>query len=157
MDFLGENSSKRFAELVGASVLALEISLGSDMIAQTHLLFLPRRERYKSMQKVRDYFYKLGFKWFCLIVFNWYCRFYVYDRQHFLEVLTFYTVITPSHMDTPALMLAAGRPFKEFSMLAAKDYFFNHQGMTSFSSKLINLISVDRKNPITTLRDIQRY
>lgn len=67
-----------------------------------------------------------------LIVFHCYCCFYVYDRQHFLEGSYILSSNHSSYMDMPALMLAAGRPFKEFSMLVVKDYFLNREGMTFF-------------------------
>ena len=32
-----------------------------------------------------------------------------------------------SHMDVVALMVASGRPFSDFAMVAAQDYFFEHR------------------------------
>ncbi len=60
-------------------------------------------------------------------------------------------------MDSPALMLATRFSFKEFSMLAAKDYFFKGGEKIPFSAKSMNLIAVDRKHPVKDLREIRRH
>src|SRR3990167_10835786 len=109
------------------------------------------------MPKYKDYFYKIGIKWFCLWVFHCYCRFSVYGRENLIPGSYILCSNHSSHMDSPALMLATRRPFKEFFMLAAKDYFFDPQKKTSLSAKLMNLIAVDRRNPLTALREIQRH
>lgn len=41
-------------------------------------------------------------------------------------------------------MLAAGKPFIKFAMMAAKDYFFDNKNRKYFLSLLMNLIPIDR-------------
>ncbi len=101
--------------------------------------------------------YKIGFQWFCLLIFHCYCRFSVCGRKNLIKGAYILCSNHTSHMDSPALMLATRCSFKEFSMLAAKDYFFKRRGKIPFSAKLMNLIAVDRKHPVKALREIRRH
>lgn len=49
-------------------------------------------------------------------------------------------------MDSAALMLAAGRPFHEMGMLAARDYFFHGPAARRILLRVLNLLPVDRGN-----------
>ncbi len=49
-----------------------------------------------------------------------------------------------SHLDSVVLMCGAGRPFRHFGLLAAKDYFFRNQAVEGGFSLLVNLIPIDR-------------
>ncbi|AML48146.1 acyl-phosphate glycerol 3-phosphate acyltransferase [Coxiella burnetii] len=101
--------------------------------------------------------YKIGFQWFCLLIFHCYCRFSVCGRKNLIKGAYILCSNHTSHMDSPALMLATRCSFKEFSMLAAKDYFFKRRGKIPFLAKLMNLIAVDRKHPVKALREIRRH
>lgn len=50
-----------------------------------------------------------------------------------------------SHMDAPVLMLATGKKFKQFGMVAAKDYFFDNKKRKNIVTLLMNLIPINRK------------
>jgi long-chain acyl-CoA synthetase len=47
-------------------------------------------------------------------------------------------------MDSGVLMVSSGIPFKNFAMMAAKDYFFDNEKRKYYLNLLMNLIPVDR-------------
>jgi 1-acyl-sn-glycerol-3-phosphate acyltransferase len=47
-------------------------------------------------------------------------------------------------MDVVALMIASGRPFSDFAMVAAQDYFFGHR-LQAAANLLFNLIPLERR------------
>jgi long-chain acyl-CoA synthetase len=47
-------------------------------------------------------------------------------------------------MDSGILMVASGLPFKNFAMMAAKDYFFDNNKRKYYLNLLMNLIPIDR-------------
>jgi long-chain acyl-CoA synthetase len=59
-----------------------------------------------------------------------------------------------SHLDNPTLMLAAGLPFDEFVLMAAKDYFFERKSLKLKLLKyFFNLVPFDRKAEPSAMKD----
>jgi len=56
-------------------------------------------------------------------------------------------------MDSGVLMIASGKGFKNFAMIAAKDYFFENKTRKFFINILMNLIPVDRKSNRKTITE----
>ena len=86
-----------------------------------------------------------GFELFCLSLFNLYCPLKVTGREHLPSPPFIVCSNHCSHMDSPALMYAAGQGFNQFGMVAAKDYFFDHKKRSSLLPQLMNLIPADRR------------
>lgn len=108
------------------------------------------------MRQFKNFLYKAGFKFICLMIYYAYCRLSVHGRKNLVAGSYILCSNHSSHMDSPALMLAAGRPFKEFYLVAAKDYFFHRSEEKSFTAKLMNLMAIDRHHPIKGLRELVR-
>lgn len=90
-------------------------------------------------------FWKTSFYHFSRMFFKWYCPLKIEGRQNLPS--TPYIIYSNhcSHLDTPVLMLATGKTFNDFSMIAAKDYFFDNHARHKIVNKLMNVISIDRK------------
>lgn len=56
-------------------------------------------------------------------------------------------------MDSGVLMTASGKGFKNFGMIAAKDYFFENKIRKFFLNILMNLIPVDRRSTRKTITE----
>lgn len=93
-----------------------------------------------SMIRILRYLYFL----FCKFFFKLYCPIKVYGRENLPEHSFILCSNHNSHIDTPVLMLATGIPFNQFSMVAAKDYFFDNR-WRKMIGVIMNLIPLDRK------------
>ena len=51
-----------------------------------------------------------------------------------------------SHLDGPALMVAAARPFESFRLLAAADYFAPQSRAGRLTRAMLNIVSIDRSS-----------
>jgi len=97
--------------------------------------------------KLADFnFSRKGFYYFCKMFFKWYCPLKVKGQENLPATPYILFSNHCSHLDTPVLMLATGKTFGHFSMIAAKDYFFDNHRRYSIVNKLMNIISIDR-NP----------
>jgi 1-acyl-sn-glycerol-3-phosphate acyltransferase len=92
------------------------------------------------MKKMVSHFYFL----FCKFFFKYYCPIKVDGRENLSQSPFILCSNHTSHMDTPVLMLATGIPFKQFGMVAAKDYFFDNPWRNRIINLLMNLIPIDR-------------
>jgi 1-acyl-sn-glycerol-3-phosphate acyltransferase len=90
-------------------------------------------------------FWHKSFELFCRGLFNLWCPLKVIGRENLPSPPFIFCSNHCSHMDSAALMYAGGEDFDRYGMVAAKDYFFDHEKRNSFLSKLMNLIPADRK------------
>jgi 1-acyl-sn-glycerol-3-phosphate acyltransferase len=80
---------------------------------------------------------------FCKQLLSSYCSLQVNGLEH-LPVSPYILCSNHcSHLDSPVLMLGTARPFHNFGMLAAKDYFFD-QKRRRFLSLFMHLIPMER-------------
>ena len=84
------------------------------------------------------------FQAFSRLVFRLYCPLHVYGQEHLPDRPYILCSNHASHMDVVALMLASGRPFSDFAMVAAQDYFFGNR-LQSAANLLFNLIPLERR------------
>jgi 1-acyl-sn-glycerol-3-phosphate acyltransferase len=85
-----------------------------------------------------------SFEKFCWFVLHSYCK--LQTTKPMLPEGPFIICSNhSSHLDTPTLMIALKKPFKDFNMLAAKDHFQPNPNKKSFTQRLMNLILVDRE------------
>jgi 1-acyl-sn-glycerol-3-phosphate acyltransferase len=84
------------------------------------------------------------FEIYCKLLFRFYCPLKVYGRENIPSSSFIFCSNHNSHMDSGILMLASGKPFIKFAMMAAKDYFFDNKNRKYFLSLLMNLIPIDR-------------
>jgi 1-acyl-sn-glycerol-3-phosphate acyltransferase len=85
------------------------------------------------------------FEIYCKILFTFYCPLKVTGRENIPSSSFIFCSNHNSHMDSGVLMTASGLPFKNFAMMAAKDYFFDNERRKYYLNLLMNLIPVDRK------------
>ena len=84
------------------------------------------------------------FQAFSRLVFRLYCPLHVFGQEHLPDRPFILCSNHASHMDVVALMLASGRPFTDFAMVAAQDYFFGNR-LQSAANLLFNLIPLERR------------
>jgi 1-acyl-sn-glycerol-3-phosphate acyltransferase/long-chain acyl-CoA synthetase len=89
-------------------------------------------------------FIKKTFEIYCKILFTLYCPLTVKGRENIPSASFIFCSNHNSHMDSGILMVASGLSFKNFAMMAAKDYFFDNERRKYFLNLLMNLIPVDR-------------
>ena len=90
-------------------------------------------------------FIKKLFEIFCKTVFISYCPLTVEGRENIPDSSFIFCSNHSSHMDSGVLMGASGLPFKQFGMMAAKEYFFGNKIRRITLNLLMNLIPIDRK------------
>lgn len=86
---------------------------------------------------------KKSFEIYCKILFTIYCPLQVTGRENIPSSSFIFCSNHNSHMDSGILMVASGLPFKNFAMIAAKDYFFD-SNKRSYLNMLMNLIPIER-------------
>lgn len=90
-------------------------------------------------------FIKKLFEIFCKTVFVSYCPLTVEGRENIPASSFIFCSNHSSHMDSGVLMGASGLPFKQFGLMAAKEYFFSNKIRRISLNLLMNLIPIDRK------------
>jgi 1-acyl-sn-glycerol-3-phosphate acyltransferase len=95
-----------------------------------------------------------GFQLVCRAFFRLYCRLDVEGKERLPSGPFIICSNHESHMDSVALMSASGRPFREFGLLAAKDYFFDHGLKRRCVSSLLHIIPVDRRPSANLLHSV---
>jgi len=95
-----------------------------------------------------------SFQLVCQAFFRLYCRLEVEGRQRLPAGPFIICSNHESHMDSVALMSASGRPFSQFGLLAAKDYFFDHGMKRRCVSSLLHIIPIDRRPTANLLHSI---
>lgn len=84
------------------------------------------------------------FEVYCKILFTVYCPLKIIGRENIPKSASFiFCSNHNSHMDSGILMVASGLPFKNFAMIAAKDYFFDNT-KRNYLNLLMNLIPIER-------------
>lgn len=96
-------------------------------------------------------FIKKLFEIFCKTVFISYCPLTVEGRENIPATSFIFCSNHSSHMDSGVLMGASGLPFRQFGMMAAKEYFFKNNVRRISLNLLMNLIPIDRKTNHVTL------
>ncbi|MCH8012842.1 MAG: 1-acyl-sn-glycerol-3-phosphate acyltransferase [Candidatus Marinimicrobia bacterium] len=100
-------------------------------------------------------FIKKLFEIFCKVVFTFYCPVKVEGRENIPESSFILCSNHCSHMDSGVLMVASGLPFKNFGMMAAKEYFFDNKIRRISLNLLMHLIPIDRKtNHVTIVKSL---
>jgi 1-acyl-sn-glycerol-3-phosphate acyltransferase len=84
------------------------------------------------------------FEIYCKILFKIYCPLTVVGKENIPDSSFIFCSNHNSHMDSGVLMVASGLPFKNFAMMAAKDYFFDNEKRKYYLNLLMNLIPIDR-------------
>ncbi|HSE67498.1 MAG TPA: lysophospholipid acyltransferase family protein [Gemmatimonadales bacterium] len=93
------------------------------------------------------------FQVWCRLVLRFYCPLHVFGQEHLPDRPYILCSNHASHLDGVALMLASGRPFKDFAMVAAQDYFFGPRLQTA-ANLLFKLIPLERR---ATQRQLKTY
>lgn len=93
------------------------------------------------------------FELYCKVLFSVYCPLTVSGRENLLDSSYIFCSNHNSHMDSGVLMTASGKGFKNFGMIAAKDYFFENKIRKFFLNILMNLIPVDRRSNRKTITE----
>lgn len=96
-------------------------------------------------------FIKKLFEIFCKTVFVSYCPLTVEGKSNIPATSFIFCSNHCSHMDSGVLMGASGMPFKQFGMMAAKEYFFSNTIRRVLLNLLMNLIPIDRKTNHVTI------
>ncbi len=86
------------------------------------------------------------FELYCKGVLKTYCPMKVFGRENLPEHSFIFCSNHCSHMDSTVLMAASERPFHQFGMVAARDYFYGKRNWRTLIHKFMNLIPVDRKS-----------
>jgi len=86
---------------------------------------------------------KKTFEIYCKLLFTFYCPLTIKGRENIPASSFIFCSNHNSHMDSGILMVASGMPFKNFAMIAAKDYFFD-SNKRNYLSLLMNLIPIER-------------
>ena len=84
------------------------------------------------------------FQVWCRLVLRFYCPLHVFGQEHLPDRPYILCSNHASHLDVVALMLASGRPFKDFAMVAAQDYFFGAR-LQSAANLIFKLIPLERR------------
>lgn len=98
----------------------------------------------KENPSVFEKSFKKIFEFYCKIIFKFYCPLTVSGKENIPDSSFIFCSNHNSHMDSGILMLAAGRSFNNFAMMAAKDYFFDNKNRKKFLGLLMNLIPINR-------------
>jgi 1-acyl-sn-glycerol-3-phosphate acyltransferase len=93
------------------------------------------------------------FQVWCRLVLRFYCPLHVFGQEHLPDRPYILCSNHASHLDVVALMLASGRPFDDFAMVAAQDYFFGPR-LQSAANLLFKLIPLERR---ATQRQLKNY
>ena len=93
------------------------------------------------------------FEIFCKLLFTIYCPLTVKGRKNIPDSSFIFCSNHNSHMDSAVLMVSSRRGFKNFGMIAAKDYFFDNKIRKYFSNLLMNLVPIERKSSRKTIID----
>jgi len=93
------------------------------------------------------------FEAYCRFVLAAYCPLRVEGRHHIPKTSFIFCSNHCSHMDSSVLMASSGRPFNDFAMIAAKDYFFQGARRADFLGRMMNLIPLDRDPNQRTLKE----
>jgi 1-acyl-sn-glycerol-3-phosphate acyltransferase len=93
------------------------------------------------------------FQAWCRLVLRFYCPLHVFGQEHLPDRPFVLCSNHASHMDVVALMLASGRPFDDFAMVAAQDYFFGPR-LQAAANLLFTLIPLERR---ATQRQLKTY
>jgi 1-acyl-sn-glycerol-3-phosphate acyltransferase len=84
------------------------------------------------------------FEVYCKILFTFYCPLKIIGKGNIPKNTSFiFCSNHNSHMDSGILMVASGLPFRNFAMIAAKDYFFDSK-KRNYLNLLMNLIPIER-------------
>jgi 1-acyl-sn-glycerol-3-phosphate acyltransferase len=94
------------------------------------------------------------FRFYCRTVLKFYCPLTVSGREWLPTTPYILCSNHASHLDSVALMVASGRPFHEFAMVAAQDYFFDRRRLQSAANLLFRLIPIDRR---ATRRQLEEH
>jgi 1-acyl-sn-glycerol-3-phosphate acyltransferase len=94
----------------------------------------------------------LLFQGFCRSFFFAYCRLTVEGKEHLPASPFILCSNHTSHIDSAVLMTASGRPFSEFALLGASDYFFDSWKVKFIVSRFMNVIPIDRHAQPKSLR-----
>ena len=89
-------------------------------------------------------FLKYLFEMFCRTVLWFYCPLTVYGRENIPEGSSIYCSNHNSHMDVPVLMACSKERFTQYSMIAAKDYWFDDKLKKFLTNIILTLIPIDR-------------
>lgn len=93
-----------------------------------------------------------AFEIFCKSVFKAYCPLKAQGRENLPKAPYLLCSNHASHIDSAALMVAAGLPFKKTALIAAKDYFFDDE-KRFFLHYLMNLIPIARGSGTKALKE----
>ena len=85
------------------------------------------------------------FEKFCSFLLKKHCKLSIQGKENLPSTSFVLCSNHSSHLDSPALMLAAGKPFKNFCMVAATDYFFKKFYRRPLLL-LMNLIPINRES-----------
>ena len=102
-------------------------------------------------QSLLGRFIKKLFEIFCKTLFTIYCPLTVQGVERIPESSFIFCSNHNSHMDSAVLMTSSRKGFKNFGMIAAKDYFFDNKIRRYFLNLLMNLIPIDRKSSRKTI------
>lgn len=97
--------------------------------------------------------FRFFFTIFCWFLFKFFARLKVEHKDRLPEGPFIIAANHSSHVDTPALMRAIGRPFSHFAGVAAKDYFFEGKRLARLSMRLMNIIPLDRNCSLRNMGD----
>jgi 1-acyl-sn-glycerol-3-phosphate acyltransferase/long-chain acyl-CoA synthetase len=86
-----------------------------------------------------------AFEAFCRILLRHWCPLTVTGQEYLPKVPFLLCSNHSSHLDSIALMIAAGAGFGDFALLAAQDYFFTGSPMRRLIRRLLTLIEIDRR------------
>lgn len=107
-------------------------------------------------------FLKYLFEYYCRTVLSLYCPLTVYGRENIPEESFMFCSNHNSHMDVTILMSTSKEHFNQYSMIAAKDYWFDDKLKKFLTSIILTLIPIDRvragdgKLSITETVDLSR-
>lgn len=92
------------------------------------------------------------FELFCRVAFKSYCYLTSSGHEHLPPRPYLICSNHCSHMDTPALMTALGGRYRQYAMLAAKDYFI--AGIGKVWNWIFQLIPVERRATVSSVREL---
>lgn len=107
----------------------------------------------KKNPPLSERFTKKVFEIYCKILFTVYCPLTIQGRENIPNSSFILCSNHNSHMDSGILMVASGKPFKDFAMMAAKDYFFDNAKRKNFLNTLMNLIPINRQSSMKEMID----
>lgn len=113
----------------------------------------PEYSHITADQTLLGRFGKKLFELYCKVLFSLYCPLTIYGKENIPDSSFIFCSNHNSHMDSGVLMTASGKGFKNFAMIAAKDYFFENKIRKFFLNILMNLIPVDRKSNRKTITE----